>query len=40
VQQTEALQQQALFQYQKAIQVAFQEVSDSLISFQKSREQL
>lgn len=40
VQQTEALQQQSLLQYQKAIQVAFQEVEDSLVSFQKSRAQM
>jgi outer membrane protein TolC len=29
-----------LYPYQKAIQVAFQEVSDALIALQKSREQL
>lgn len=40
VNQAEAQQQQALYQYQKAIQVAFQEVSDALIALQKSREQL
>jgi multidrug efflux system outer membrane protein len=40
VSQAEAQQQQALFQYQKSIQVAFQEVDDSLIALQKSREQL
>ncbi len=40
VKQAEALQQQALFQYQKAIQVAFQEVADALVSLQKTREQL
>jgi multidrug efflux system outer membrane protein len=40
VQQAEALQQQALLQYQKAIQVAFQEVADGLVTHQKSREQL
>jgi multidrug efflux system outer membrane protein len=40
VKQAEAQQQQALFQYQKAIQVAFQEVADALISLQKTREQL
>lgn len=40
VKQAEAVQQQALFQYQKAIQVAFQEVEDNLIGFQKSREQM
>ncbi|HVK56434.1 MAG TPA: efflux transporter outer membrane subunit [Burkholderiales bacterium] len=40
VQQSEAQQQQALLQYQKSIQVAFQEVSDSLIAHRKAREQL
>lgn len=40
VKQAEAQQQQALFQYQKAIQVAFQEADDALITLQKSREQL
>jgi multidrug efflux system outer membrane protein len=40
VQQAEALQQQSLLQYQKAIQVAFQEVADGLVTHQKSREQL
>jgi len=40
VQQTEAQQQQALLQYQKSIQVAFQEVSDALITHRKAREQL
>jgi multidrug efflux system outer membrane protein len=40
VSQAEAQQQQALFQYQQSIQVAFQEVDDSLIALQKSREQL
>jgi len=40
VQQAEAQQQEALLQYQKSIQVAFQEVSDSLIAHRKSREQL
>ncbi|MEA3132077.1 MAG: outer membrane protein multidrug efflux system [Paraburkholderia sp.] len=40
VSQAEAQQQQALFQYQQSIQVAFQEVDDALISLQKSREQL
>jgi outer membrane protein, multidrug efflux system len=40
VRQAEAQQQQALFQYQQAIQTAFQEVDDALISVQKSREQL
>jgi multidrug efflux system outer membrane protein len=40
VHQAEARQQEALFAYRKAIQVAFQEVSDALINLQKSREQL
>ena len=40
VKQAEAQQQQALFQYQKAIQVAFQQVADALVSLQKTREQL
>ena len=40
VKQAEAQQQQALFQYQKSIQVAFQEVADALVSLQKTREQL
>ncbi|CAB3776763.1 efflux transporter outer membrane subunit [Pararobbsia alpina] len=40
VRQAEAQQQQALLQYQQAIQVAFQEVADALIALQKSREQL
>jgi outer membrane protein, multidrug efflux system len=40
VQRSEAVQQQALLQYQKSIQVAFQEVSDALITHRKSREQL
>jgi multidrug efflux system outer membrane protein len=40
VQQAEALQKQALLQYQKAIQIAFQEVEDGLVSYQKSRAQL
>jgi multidrug efflux system outer membrane protein len=40
VQQAEAVQQQALQQYQKAIQVAFQEVEDALVTLQKSRVQL
>lgn len=40
VQQAEAVQQQVLFQYQKAIQVAFQEVEDALVSFQKARIQM
>jgi multidrug efflux system outer membrane protein len=40
VQQAEAQQQQALFQYQKAIQNAFRETEDALVSTRKSREQL
>lgn len=40
VRQAEAQQQQALFAYQKAIQVAFQEVEDALVSLQKTRERL
>jgi multidrug efflux system outer membrane protein len=40
VKQAEALQQQALFSYQKSIQVAFQEVADALVSLQKSRDRL
>ncbi|MFL9991053.1 efflux transporter outer membrane subunit [Paraburkholderia sediminicola] len=40
VSQAEAQQQQALFQYEEAIQTAFQEVDDALIALQKSREQL
>lgn len=40
VQQAEALQQQALLQYQKSIQIAFQEVEDGLVTIQKSRLQL
>jgi outer membrane protein, multidrug efflux system len=40
VKQAEAQQQQALFEYQKAIQVSFQEVADALVSLQKTREQL
>ncbi len=39
VHQAEAQQQQALFMYEKAIEVAFQEVNDALIALQKSREQ-
>ncbi|OPY74305.1 MAG: Outer membrane protein OprM precursor [Syntrophorhabdus sp. PtaU1.Bin050] len=35
-----AVQQQALFQYQKAIQAAFREVNDSLIDQNRTREQL
>jgi multidrug efflux system outer membrane protein len=40
VQQAEAVQRQALLQYQKAIQVAFQEVEDALVALQKSHVQL
>jgi outer membrane protein, multidrug efflux system len=40
VKQAEAQQLQALFQYQRSIQTAFQEVSDSLIAHRKAREQL
>jgi outer membrane protein, multidrug efflux system len=40
VKQAEAREQQALFSYEKTIQVAFQEVEDSLISVQKTHEQL
>jgi outer membrane protein, multidrug efflux system len=40
VHQAEARQQEALFAYEKAIQVAFQQVDDALIALQKSREQL
>ncbi|SAL09460.1 RND efflux system outer membrane lipoprotein [Caballeronia peredens] len=40
VQTAEAQQQAALLTYQKAIQVAFQEVDDALISSQKLHEQL
>jgi multidrug efflux system outer membrane protein len=40
VKQAEAQQQQALFEYEKAIQVAFQEVDDALVSLQKTREAL
>jgi multidrug efflux system outer membrane protein len=40
VQQAEARQQEALYAYEKAIQVAFQEVEDSLVSVQKTRQQL
>ena len=36
----EARQQQALFAYRRAIQVAFQEIDDALIAGQKSREEL
>jgi multidrug efflux system outer membrane protein len=40
VKQAEAQQQQALIQYQQAIQVAFQEVDDALVGLQNTREQL
>ena len=40
VHQAEARQQEALLGYRKAIQVAFQEVADALITLQKSRAQL
>jgi len=40
VQTAEAQQREALLRYQKAIQVAFQEVSDALITHSKAREQL
>jgi multidrug efflux system outer membrane protein len=40
VQAAEAVQQQALFGYQKAIQEAFREVNDSLVSQDRTREQL
>jgi multidrug efflux system outer membrane protein len=40
VKQAEAQQQQALYAYEKAIQVAFQDVDDSLIALQKTREAL
>jgi multidrug efflux system outer membrane protein len=40
VKQAEAQQQEALLTYRKAIQVAFQEVSDALLSHAKSRDQL
>jgi multidrug efflux system outer membrane protein len=40
VQQAEAQQKEALLTYQKAIQTAFQEVSDALLSHTKSRDQL
>ena len=36
----EAVQQQALFRYQQAVQTAFREVEDSLVDQDKSREQL
>jgi multidrug efflux system outer membrane protein len=40
VKQAEAQQQQALLEYQKAIQSAFQETDDALIAVQKTREAL
>lgn len=40
VKAAEAIQQQALFSYQKAIQTAFREVDDSLVDQLKTREQL
>ncbi len=40
VQSAEAVQQQALFGYQKAIQEAFREVDDSLVNQDRTREQL
>lgn len=40
VQAAEAVQQQALFGYQKAIQQAFREVDDSLVGQDRTREQL
>ena len=40
VHQAEARQQEALFAYEKAIQVAFQQVEDALIALKNSREQL
>jgi multidrug efflux system outer membrane protein len=40
VRQAEAQHQQILLQYEQSIQVAFQEVSDSLISLRKTREAL
>jgi multidrug efflux system outer membrane protein len=40
VRQAKAQQDEALLTYRKAIQVAFQEVSDALLSHAKSREQL
>jgi outer membrane protein, multidrug efflux system len=38
--QAEARQQEALFAYENAIQVAFQQVDDALIAVQKSREEM
>lgn len=40
VQSAEAVQQQALFGYQKTIQEAFREVNDSLVNQDRTREQL
>jgi multidrug efflux system outer membrane protein len=40
VETAEAVQREALLRYQQAIQVAFREVSDSLIAHAKAREQL
>lgn len=40
VEQAKARQQQALYTYQKAVQSAFQEVSDALLGVGKSRERL
>jgi multidrug efflux system outer membrane protein len=40
VRQAEAQQQEALLRYRKAIQVAFQEVSDALLTHAKSRDRL
>jgi len=40
VQSSEAAEREALLRYQQAIQVAFREVSDSLIAHTKAREQL
>lgn len=40
VQAAEAVQQQALFSYQKAIQDAFREVNDALVDQDRTREQL
>jgi multidrug efflux system outer membrane protein len=39
VQLTEALQREALVRYERSIQTAFREVSDSLVGFQKTGEQ-
>ncbi|WP_431824314.1 efflux transporter outer membrane subunit [Burkholderia sp. F1] len=40
VHQADARRQEALYAYQKAIEVAFQQVEDALVGLQKSREQL